>query len=110
MALAALNRKGVLEAFPITDFLAAVSVGMVEGHPLLDLCYHEDSAAQVDMNVVMTGGGQFVEVQGTGEESTFTRQQLDAMLSLAEAGINQLQAVQKETLGAIAHLVGRGRS
>jgi ribonuclease PH len=79
--------------------VAAVSVGIVEGKPLLDLCYEEDAAAEVDMNVVMTGDGRFVEVQGTGEETTFTGEQLDAMLVLARRGIDELTEIQKKTLG-----------
>ena len=83
---------------PLTDSVAAVSVGIVEGRPILDLDYHEDSAAAVDMNVVMTGGGRFVEVQGTGEEATFTEAELSAMLQLARQGIGQLAATQRSAL------------
>ena len=78
--------------------MAAVSVGIVDGRPLLDLDYAEDSAAAVDMNVVMTGGGRFVEVQGTGEEATFTEDELSAMLQLARGGIGRLTAIQKTAL------------
>lgn len=84
---------------PLRDSVAAISVGMVEGQPLLDLDYHEDVAAEVDMNVVMTGGGRFVEVQGTGEEATFTEQELSVMLSLARRGIAQLRDLQRTALG-----------
>lgn len=87
-------------AFPVRDFLAAVSVGLSkDGEPLLDLCYEEDSHAAVDMNVVMTGAGEFVEVQGTGEGRPFTRVEHDAMLSLAEKGIDKLISYQKDVLG-----------
>ncbi len=79
--------------------MAAVSVGIVEGRPVLDLDYHEDVAADVDMNVVMTGGGRFVEVQGTGEEATFDDQELAAMLKLARGGIKHLVEIQKAALG-----------
>jgi ribonuclease PH len=86
-------------AKPLRDSVAAVSVGMVGGKPLLDLCYEEDVAADVDMNVVMTGSGRFVEVQGTGEEATFSEQELAAMLGLARGGIGDLTAFQRKTLG-----------
>jgi ribonuclease PH len=79
--------------------VAAISVGIVDNKPVLDLCYEEDVAAGVDMNVVMTGDGRFVEVQGTGEEATFTGEQLDAMLALAKRGIDELTEFQKKTLG-----------
>ncbi|MCC6125337.1 MAG: ribonuclease PH [Pirellulales bacterium] len=84
---------------PLKDSVAAVSVGLVEGRPLLDLDYREDVAAAVDMNVVMTGGGRYVEVQGTGEEATFTDCELAALLSLARGGIEQLATLQKQALG-----------
>jgi ribonuclease PH len=84
---------------PLRDSVAAVSVGIVDGQPVLDLDYAEDFAAAVDMNVVMTGSGRFVEVQGTGEEATFSEEQLSAMLQLARAGIAQLTAIQREALG-----------
>ncbi len=83
------------------DSVAAVSVGMVEGEPLLDLCYEEDFAAEVDMNVVMTGSGRFVEVQGTGEEATFSEQELSSMLALARGGIGELTALQRKALGRL---------
>jgi ribonuclease PH len=79
--------------------VAAVSVGIVEGRAVLDLDYHEDVAASVDMNVVMTGGGRFVEVQGTGEEATFSEKELDALVKLARQGIRELANLQKSTLG-----------
>ncbi len=79
--------------------VAAVSVGVVDGQPMLDLCYAEDSAAEVDMNVVMTGDGQFIEVQGTAEGAPYSRQTLNALLDLAEAGISQLLAAQAMALG-----------
>ena len=86
--------------FPVKDFLAAVSVGLShDGEPILDLCYEEDSHAAVDMNIVMTGTGHFVEVQGTGEGRPFTRAEHDAMLSLAESGIDKLISYQKDVLG-----------
>jgi ribonuclease PH len=84
---------------PITDSIAAVSVGIVDGQPALDLDYHEDVDASVDMNVVMTGTGRFVEVQGTGEEATFSEEELMALLKLARSGIGGLRELQKSTLG-----------
>ncbi|MBN2475905.1 MAG: ribonuclease PH [Pirellulales bacterium] len=84
---------------PLGDSTAAVSVGIVEGRPVLDLDYEEDFAAAVDMNVVMTGAGRFVEVQGTGEEATFTEKQLAAMLKLARTGIRELTEIQHSALG-----------
>jgi len=87
--------------FPLSDSVAAVSVGIVEGRPLLDLDYSEDVAAEVDMNVVMTRGGRFVEIQGTGEEATFDETQLAAMLSLARGGIAALFQMQREALADV---------
>src|SRR5699024_3633659 len=92
--------------FPVTDFLAAISVGVLENEAIsVDLDYEEDSQAKVDMNVVMTGNGEFVEIQGTGEESTFSYQELNEMLSEANKGINQLFDYQKEILGEITNLI-----
>ncbi|MEZ6137227.1 MAG: ribonuclease PH [Pirellulaceae bacterium] len=84
---------------PLRDSIAAVSVGIVGGKPILDLDYENDFVAAVDMNVVMTGRGQFVEIQGTGEEATFNDEELAAMLKLAKSGIQQLTKLQKEALG-----------
>jgi len=91
---------------PVRDFLAAVSVGIVEGTPLLDICYKEDSQAIVDMNVVMTGAGQFVEIQGTGEQAPFSRAEMEQLVALAEKGIMQLIQVQKDALGDVALRIG----
>jgi ribonuclease PH len=85
--------------FPLRDSVAAVSVGLVDDRPVLDLDYAQDVTARVDMNVVMTGGGRFVEVQGTGEEATFSEQELSELLRLARHGIEQLTARQHETIG-----------
>ena len=84
---------------PLRDSLTAVSVGIVDDRPLMDLDYSEDAAASVDMNVVMTGNGQFVELQGTGEEATFSEKQLSKMLDLARGGIASLTEIQKTALG-----------
>ncbi|MDF2627508.1 MAG: hypothetical protein K0R39_1339 [Symbiobacteriaceae bacterium] len=96
-----LRRNGMINKLPITDFLAATSVGIVDGVPLLDLAYTEDSRAMVDMNLVMTGDGGLVEVQGTGESGPFSRDQLDQLLALAESGVQRLVAIQRATLGAL---------
>jgi len=89
-----------LAASPIRDFVAAISVGIVEGAPLLDLEYVEDSACDTDMNVVMTGGGGFVEVQGTAEGAAFTREEMAALLHLADKGIRELVAAQRAALAS----------
>ena len=88
--------------WPIEAGVAAVSVGIVDGEPLLDLCYEEDRRAAVDFNVVMTDRAEFVEVQGTAEESAFTRAQLDDMMTLAESGIRQLIEIQRQTIADLA--------
>jgi ribonuclease PH len=94
-ALRQLVRFGALKKSPVRDFVAATSVGVVGGAPMLDLCYQEDSRADVDMNVVMTGSGRFVEVQATAEKTPFDQEQLDRLLALARTGIGQLVAIQK---------------
>jgi ribonuclease PH len=94
-------RSGIASAgLPLVDSIAAVSVGIVDGRPILDLEYSEDVAAAVDMNVVMTGAGRFVELQGTGEEATFSDEELAAMIELARGGIRKLIAMQSEALGS----------
>ncbi|MGA2139550.1 MAG: ribonuclease PH [Verrucomicrobiia bacterium] len=98
LAMRKLQREGVLKENPIKSAVAAVSVGLLDGVPLLDLCYEEDSKAAMDMNVVMTDEGQFVEVQGTGEDAPFTQRQMTAMLKLAREGIAELMAAQKKVL------------
>jgi len=98
LACQRLIREGLLKRSPLKQFVAAVSVGVVREQPLLDLDYVEDKAASVDMNVVMTDAGQFVEVQGSGEESTFTEEQLAAMLALGKKGIAELLAAQQAAL------------
>ncbi|MBB3109859.1 ribonuclease PH [Paenibacillus phyllosphaerae] len=106
LAIHKLNKQHNFTKYPLTDFLASVSVGVIQGNTLLDLNYEEDSKAKVDMNVVMTGGGKFVEVQGTGEESPFSREELDSLLAAAEGGIAQLVAKQKEALGESGLRIG----
>ena len=93
-----LRDKGMIAGDPIRDFVAAVSVGIVEGTPVLDLDYAEDSSCDTDMNVVMTGSGGFVEVQGTAERAPFTRDELSRLLDLATKGISELIALQRKAL------------
>ncbi|HBT75625.1 MAG TPA: ribonuclease PH [Planctomycetaceae bacterium] len=87
-----------LESWPFTDSVAATSVGIVNGTPLLDLCYEEDIDAEVDMNLVLTGSGRFIEIQGTGEESTFSETELHSMLALGRKGISELTRLQNSIL------------
>ncbi len=94
-------------ALPVYDFLAATSVGILDGQPLLDLCYAEDSRVQVDMNLVMTGRNRIVEIQGTAEGAPFSREQLEALMSLAEKGLTELIGLQMEVLGETAGRIGR---
>jgi len=97
-ALVGLVEAGTIKSIPVKDQIAAISVGIVEGVAMLDLDYSEDSVADVDMNIVMTGNGEFVELQGSGEEATFSPDQLAEMLSLAETGIQNLLKVQRTAL------------
>jgi ribonuclease PH len=92
-------RNGLIEKIPIKDYLAAISVGIVDGEPRLDLCYLEDYVAEVDMNMVMTGNRKIVEIQGTAEGMPFSKATLDTLLTLAEEGINSLIEIQKRLLG-----------
>ena len=94
-----LTRRVELPGAPLRDFIAAVSVGIVGGEPMLDLCYEEDSRAEVDMNLVLTGSGRLVEIQGTAEGKPFSERDLATMMELGKAGIRKLIAQQKRTLG-----------
>src|ERR1044071_439247 len=96
LALGKLVQYGAIKAMPLRDSIAATSVGIVRGSAMLDLCYEEDSQADVDMNVVMTGSGRFVEVQGTAEHTPFDEGQMTQMIALARAGISQLAEIQKK--------------
>jgi ribonuclease PH len=98
-AAGTLLQSGALAASPIRDLVAAVSVGIVRGTPVLDLDYAEDAACDTDMNVVMTGSGNFVEIQGTAEAKPFTADQMDELVALAKRGIFDLIAKQKQALG-----------
>ena len=101
LALARLVEEGRLERLPLTGSVAAISCGMVDGEALLDLDYREDSSAEVDMNVVMTGDGGLVEVQATGERTPLSRASLDDLLALAAGGIERLRAAQQEAAGGL---------
>lgn len=96
LALKQLAQSRVIPRVPLTDYVAAISVGIVSGVPMLDLCYEEDSQAGVDMNVVMTGGGRLVEVQASAEHALFDEPQLQQMLALAGSGIRELVAAQRQ--------------
>lgn len=98
-ALRQLVRQGKLPELPLSEFVAGISVGIVDSVPMLDLCYEEDCKAQVDMNIVMTGSGKFIEVQGTAESHPFERDELDKLLNLAEKGISELISIQQRILG-----------
>ncbi len=99
-ALRKLVKHGMLKSLPITQPVAATSVGILRGEPLLDLCYEEDSSAEVDMNLVMTGSGRFVELQATAEKTPFDDAQLEQMVALARRGIAELFEIQKAALGS----------
>lgn len=98
---------GQISKLPIKDYLAAISVGLSKDGEILDLCYEEDHRAIVDMNIVMTGNGEFVEVQGTGEGNTFSRTQLNKLLDLGEKGNRELIGLQKMILGSTGELIGK---
>jgi ribonuclease PH len=100
LALQKLRESESLKAMPITDYVAATSVGIIDGTPMLDLAYEEDSRAEVDMNIIKTGNGRFIEVQGTAEGKPFDRDHLDGLIDLAGAGITALVALQREIVGA----------
>lgn len=99
VALKKLVKFGALKSLPVTDHVAATSVGVVNGVPVLDLCYDEDSNAEVDMNIVMTGAGRFVELQATAEKVAFDDAQLAELVAIGRSGIRELIAIQKQVLG-----------
>jgi ribonuclease PH len=101
LALQRLKDQGQLKGIPLQDYVAATSVGIVAGQSMLDLAYEEDSRADVDMNVVQTGDGRFIELQGTAEADPFGRDALESLLALADSGIRQLVALQREIVGPI---------
>jgi ribonuclease PH len=98
-ALQHIKAQEMIDQVPVTDYLAAISVGIVDGKPVLDLCYKEDSAAEVDLNLVMTGTGKIVEVQGTAEGEPFSKAEMNKLIALGEKGIKALIKRQKEILG-----------
>jgi len=101
LALEKMRERDMIKTIPLADYVAATSVGIVDGEPLLDLAYEDDSRAEVDMNVVKTGTGRFIEVQGTAEAMPFGRDALDQLLDLADIGISQLVAKQKAIVGRL---------
>ena len=102
IALSQLREKGSLRGWPVVDWLGAISVGIIDARPVLDLCYEEDARADVDMNVVMTGDGRFVELQGTAEHTPFHRSELDRLIALARSGIDRIGQHQREALAPFA--------
>jgi ribonuclease PH len=101
LAVQKLRERDVLKTMPVRDYVAATSVGIIDGEPRLDLAYEEDSHAEVDMNIVKTGDGRFIELQGTAETEPFDQAALVALLGLADEGIRQLMARQREIIGTI---------
>jgi ribonuclease PH len=96
-----MRENGQIKTIPVQDYVAATSVGVVGGMPMLDLAYEEDSRADVDMNIVKTGDGRFIEVQGTAEGQPFERQALDDLMALGDKGIRELVALQREIVGGL---------
>jgi ribonuclease PH len=101
LAMKKLKKDKLIDQIPIRDYVAAISVGIIDGKNLLDLDYSEDSEADVDLNIVKTGSGGFVEIQGTAEREPFTDKQMKTMLALADKGIKQLVTIQKQTVGKL---------
>src|SRR2546423_1700573 len=106
LALEKLNQRGVLKTMPLTDYVAATSVGIVDGEALLDLAYEDDSRAEVDMNIVKTGDGRYIEVQGTAEAIPFGRDALNRLLDLDDTGIRQLNLTQRAIVGHLVKYTG----
>lgn len=104
LALAKLREDGIIKEIPLSDYVAAVSVGIVDGKPVLDLNYDEDSTAEVDMNIIMTGSGRFIEIQGTAEKQPFGKKDMNALITLAAKGIEDLVAAQKKALKGMISL------
>jgi len=104
LALASLRKDGIIKEMPLSDYVAAVSVGIVDGKAVLDLDYDEDSTAEVDMNIIMTGAGRYIEIQGTAEREPFSREDMNGLLSLAKEGIEDLIKAQKKALKGIVSL------
>ncbi len=104
LALNRLKEDGVFEEMPLSDYIAAISVGILGQKPALDLDYEEDSRAEVDMNVIMTGSGEFIEIQGTAERKPFKKDEMDHLLALAKKGIDEIVEREKRLLKGIIHL------
>ena len=98
MALDKIRKEGLITKMPVSDFVAAISVGMLKGEPILDLDYDEDSTSEVDMNIIMTGSGKFIEIQGTAEREPFSKQEMDKLLVLAKKGVEELISAEKKIL------------
>ena len=101
LALESMRKQKLIDAIPVSDYVAAVSVGMALGHPVLDLDYDEDSTAEVDMNIIMTGSGKFIEVQGTAEREPFSQGDMEKLIALAKKGIAEIVGIQKKALKGI---------
>lgn len=101
LALEKIRKGGVIDRIPVSDYVAAISVGIHEGKPILDLDYDEDSTSEVDMNIIMTGSGKFIEIQGTAEREPFAKKDMDDLLVLAKKGIDELISTQKKVLKGI---------
>ena len=101
LALKKLQKEKMIESFPVKEYLGAISIGIVKGKQILDLCATEDNGADVDLNLVMTGSGKIVEIQGTAEQVAFSRKQLDSMIDTAASGIKRIIAEQKKIIGKI---------
>jgi ribonuclease PH len=104
LAMHAMKKQGMLKDIPVSDYVAAVSVGMICGKPVLDLDYEEDSGAEVDMNIIMTSKGRYIEVQGTAEKEPFSKADMEKLLALAGDGIKEIVKAQKKALKGIPHL------
>jgi len=96
-----MRKNKLIEEIPVSDYVAAVSVGMVKGEPVLDLDYEEDSTAEVDMNIIMTGAGKFIEVQGTAEREPFAQDEMNKLIALGKKGIAEIVGIQKKILKGI---------
>lgn len=101
LALSNIKDAGLITGIPVSDYVAAISVGIIGGKPVIDLDYDEDSTAEVDMNVIMTGAGKFIEVQGTAEREPFSQHEMDKLIVLAKGGVSELVAIQKKALKGI---------
>ena len=101
LALEKMRKTGAIDKIPVSDYVAAISVGISDGKPILDLDYDEDSSSEVDMNIIMTGSGKFIEIQGTAEREPFAKKEMDELLILAKNGIAELISAQKKVLKGI---------